>query len=87
MHAPFVAEGFAGEHRVTVREGDMSRIEGPYDLIWSAGALHVLSVPGGLAAWLGALARGAAVAFFQACWFSDAPSARAKAFRRESIPT
>ncbi|MEM8731588.1 MAG: class I SAM-dependent methyltransferase [Pseudomonadota bacterium] len=48
---------------VTVRCGDMARIDGPYDLIWCAGAIYFLGVTEGLRAWSGALAPGGAVAF------------------------
>ncbi|QEW19896.1 trans-aconitate 2-methyltransferase [Marinibacterium anthonyi] len=48
---------------VSVRAGDMADLEGPYDLIWSAGALYFLGVSEGLRAWAPALAKGGAVAF------------------------
>ncbi len=48
---------------VAVRSGDMAEITGPYDLIWSAGALYFLGVTEGLRMWKDALARGGVVAF------------------------
>lgn len=48
---------------VVVRAGDMGDLHGPYDLIWSAGALYFLGVTEGLQAWAPALASGGAVAF------------------------
>ncbi|ETX30705.1 class I SAM-dependent methyltransferase [Roseivivax isoporae] len=48
---------------VTVRRGDMRLLSGPYDLIWSAGAISFLGVTQGLSAWRRALAPGGTVAF------------------------
>ncbi|MGR3805485.1 class I SAM-dependent methyltransferase [Marinibacterium profundimaris] len=48
---------------VSVRHGDMGALEGPFDLIWSAGALYFLGVTEGLTAWADALAPGGGVAF------------------------
>ncbi|EPX85000.1 class I SAM-dependent methyltransferase [Salipiger mucosus] len=50
---------------VSVRTGDMGALEGPFDLIWSAGAIYFLGVIEGLRAWREALAPGGAVAFSQ----------------------
>ena len=66
--------------RVTVREGDMARVEGPYDLIWCAGALYFLGVTEGLRAWRGALAPGGTVAFSEPVYLTDPPSEAARAF-------
>lgn len=49
----------------TVRTGDMGALTGPYDLIWSAGAIYFLGVTEGLRAWAPALAPGGVVAFSQ----------------------
>ncbi|MEX5729244.1 trans-aconitate methyltransferase [Rhodovulum iodosum] len=89
LHAGFVAQAaarFAGEPRVTVRQGDMGELTGPYDLIWSAGALYFLGVSEGLGRWRAALAPGGAVAFSQACWFTDTPSERARAYWAAEYP-
>lgn len=78
----FVAEARArhpDDARVSIREGDMAEITGPFDLIWSAGAVYFLGVEQALTLWKSALAPGGAVAFSQACWFSDAPSEAAQA--------
>ncbi len=48
---------------VTVKTGDMTRLEGQVDLIWCAGALYFLGVTEGLTGWRDALAAGGAVAF------------------------
>ncbi|WP_108482388.1 class I SAM-dependent methyltransferase [Oceaniglobus ichthyenteri] len=49
--------------RATVEQGDMAQITGPYDLIWSAGALYFIGVTEGLNAWVKQLAPGGRIAF------------------------
>jgi trans-aconitate methyltransferase len=49
--------------RVSVRQGDMAQPGGPFDLIWSAGALYFLGVTEGLKQWRTALKPGGWVAF------------------------
>ncbi|RYH10392.1 trans-aconitate 2-methyltransferase [Tropicimonas sp. IMCC6043] len=67
LHAPFAAAAAARcarfGPRVTARAGSMAELEGPYDLIWCAGALYFLGVTEGLTAWRPALAPGGRVAF------------------------
>ncbi len=65
--------------RVTVREGDMARVSGPYDLIWCAGGLYFLGLTEGLRLWRGALAPGGHVAFSEPC-LPPRPSDAARAF-------
>lgn len=65
--------------RVTILQADMARIINAYDLIWCAGAVYFLGVTEALSAWRKALNRGGAVAFTEACWFTDDRSARAQA--------
>jgi len=77
---------FADERRARVRQGDMGALTGPFDLIWSAGALHFLGVTEGLSRWRATLAPGGAVAFSEACWFTATPSARARAFWDREYP-
>lgn len=88
LHAPFVAKARAryADPRVSVRVGDMGDLTGPYDLIWSAGALYFLGIEDGLSRWGRALAPGGAVAFSEACWFTDRPSARARAYWEQEYP-
>ncbi|MZR12934.1 methyltransferase domain-containing protein [Maritimibacter sp. DP07] len=76
-HAGFVAQARARlrhEPRLTVREGDMARPGGPYDLIWSAGALYFLGITDGLKTWRAALAPGGAVAFSELVFLVDTPA-------------
>lgn len=49
--------------RVKVWQGDMGAIAGPYDLIWSAGAVYFLGVTEALRAWRPALTRAGRIAF------------------------
>lgn len=65
--------------RVTVRQGDMAGVTGPYDLIWCAGGLYFLGVTEGLGLWRTALAPGGHVAFSEPC-LPPRPSAAARAF-------
>lgn len=53
----------AGLPNVSVRQGDMAALTGPYDLIWCAGALYFLGIAQGLSGWRAALAPGGCVAF------------------------
>lgn len=72
----------AGQARVAdlpnaaLRVGDMGALTGPYDLIWSAGAIYFLGVTEGLRAWRAALAPGGVVAFSQGVFLGgDEPQA------------
>lgn len=81
-HADFtrsVAERFGGP-RVTVRTGDMTDLDGPFDFIWSAGAIYNVGIGKALAAWREALAPGGHVAFSHPAWFTLSPSDGARDF-------
>ncbi|WP_291195636.1 trans-aconitate 2-methyltransferase [Hyphomonas sp.] len=71
---------FAGDPLVRISQGSMEHLTGPYDLIWSAGAVYFLGVTRALNAWRGALTETGAVAFSHPCLFTDAPSEAALAF-------
>lgn len=71
---------FAGEASVQITQGSMEHLTGPYDLIWSAGAVYFLGVASALGAWRGALTETGAVAFSHPCLFTDTPSEAALAF-------
>jgi hypothetical protein len=58
----------------------MENLTGPYDLIWSAGAVYFLGVTRALEAWRSALTETGVVAFSHPCLFTDAPSEAALAF-------
>lgn len=71
--------------RVTVREGDMAEVTGPYDFIWCAGGIYFLGVTEGLRLWRKALAPGGRIAFSEPC-LPPRPSAAARAFWAEEYP-
>ena len=71
---------FAGDPSVRIFAESMEGLTGPYDLIWSAGAVYFLGVARALNAWRGALSDQGAVAFIHPCLFTDAPSKAALAF-------
>jgi len=69
--------------RVSAYAGHMGKLKGPFDLIWSAGALYFLGIEKGLKLWRPTLAKGGAVAFSEPCLYTDTPSAAAMAFWHE----
>ena len=71
---------FADDPSVRIIQGSMENLTGPYDLIWSAGAVYFLGVTRALDAWRSALTETGAVAFSHPCLFTDAPSEAALAF-------
>ena len=78
-HADFVEAAAAlNLPQVDARQGDMADLTGPHDLIWAAGSLYFLGITEGLRAWRRTLAPGGAVAFSEACWFTEAPSDRSR---------
>lgn len=76
----------AGDARVELRQADMSRLSGPYDFIWSAGAVYFLGVTQALRGWRPALAAGGAVAFSQIAWRVPDPPEEAQAFWAAGYP-
>ncbi len=83
LHPDFierVARGWAQDGRVTAHQGDMATPGGPFDLIWSAGAVYHLGVTEALRGWRGALAPGGRIAFSELVWTTDAPAVAARSF-------
>lgn len=70
--------------RVSVALGDMRDPSGPFDLIWSAGALYFLGVTPGLSAWARALAPGGRIAFSHPLVREDDPPGVAAFWEGES---
>ena len=71
-------ERFAGDPVIRAEEGDMAAAPGgPYDLIWSAGAVYFLGISGALAAWRRVLTPSGAVVFSHPTLWEDTPGARA----------
>lgn len=82
-HKPFIDDvlgRFGDDPRVTAYVGDMAKLKGPFDFIWSAGAVYFLGIEKALNCWRPALEKGGAVAFSEPCLFTDDPSPRALGF-------
>lgn len=79
-HPPFIDAIRTRYPDVTAFAGDMATAEGPFDLIWCAGALYFLGLSSGLAAFRPRLAETGAIAFSEPCLFTDIPSEEARAF-------
>ncbi len=71
---------FTEDASVQITEASMENLTGPYDLIWSAGAVYFLGINRVLNAWRSALTETGAVAFSHPCLFTDSPSSAALAF-------
>lgn len=87
-HLDFVTEvrtRFAGDDRVDAihgtlapdAKGGMAR-HGPYEFIWSAGAVYFVGIPAALTSWRQRLASGGSAAFSQPCFFDGDPSQGAR---------
>lgn len=75
-HAGFIDEvraRWSGDPRVDARVEDMRAVDGPFDLIWSAGALYSIGLEPALAAMFGKLAPGGALIFSEMCWITPTP--------------
>lgn len=82
-HPPFIEAlraRYPKEPRLTAIAGDMALVDGPFDLIWCAGALYFLGLDAGLATLRDKLAPGGVLAFSHPCHFTDTPSPEALAF-------
>lgn len=91
LHAPFIDRIRMEQPDVTAIAGDMLAPdilaqEGPFDLIWSAGAAYGPGVAASLAAWRGALAPGGAVAFSDCLWRRAQRPLAAQAFWAREYP-
>lgn len=77
LHAPFVervAAAWAFDPRVEAQVGSMTEAAGPFDLVWSAGALYFLGIEAGLRHFRSRLAPGGVVAFSELAWLVDDPA-------------
>lgn len=78
---PFIERVRARFPQVATHVADMANPPGgPFDLIWSAGAVYQLGVAEALAAWRGHLRPGGRVVFSDLCWRAADPPAEARAF-------
>lgn len=82
-----VREAWRGNDRVTVLNADMKAIANRYDLIWCAGAVYFMGVEAALSAWRKTLLPNGAIAFSEACWFTDTPSERPKKMWANEYPS
>lgn len=80
-------ETWTDDGRVTVLKADMKAIANPYDLIWCAGAVYFMGVEKALKSWRKSLLSGGAIAFSEACWFTDTRSERANTLWDREYPT
>jgi SAM-dependent methyltransferase len=75
--------------RIETLQADMSAPPvpiGEFDLIWSEGAIYVVGVEAGLAAWSPLLELGGRIAFTELSWISEDVSETARRFWAESYP-
>ena len=87
LHAPYLsaaarrADALGQGHRFTGVIGDMGAppLSGPFDLIWSEGAIYSVGVAEGLRVWRDLLKPGGIVAFSDAVWLTADPDPRARA--------
>lgn len=82
-----VRDDWSDDDRVTALKADMKVVANQYDLIWCAGAVYFMGVEAALRAWRKALLPKGAIAFSEACWFTDTPSPRAQALWAKEYPT
>ncbi|WGW03228.1 class I SAM-dependent methyltransferase [Tropicibacter oceani] len=77
-HAPFVAQAakrWGRDSRVTLMTGDMQDAEGPFDVIWCAGALYFLGLREGLDVMRGKLRPGGILCFSELVFRGGEPDA------------
>jgi SAM-dependent methyltransferase len=94
-HQPYLDElnrraGAAGlSGKVRTRRMDMRDLrteKGPFDLIWSEGALYVMGFREGLKVCHGLLAPGGSLAVSELCWLSPDPPAECREFLEAEYP-
>ncbi|WP_425099053.1 SAM-dependent methyltransferase [Tropicibacter sp. S64] len=81
-HAPFVeqaARRWGRDSRVTLVTGDMREAEGPFDVIWCAGALYFLGLREGLELMRGKLAPGGVLCFSELVFRVAEPATEVRA--------
>lgn len=89
LHEPFVRQirtRFVANPRVSAEVGDMARLSGPYDFIWSAGAVYNIGVGRAVEAFRSALRPGGRMAFSHLCWLGPERPEAAVAFWAEEYP-
>lgn len=69
--------------RIRAKKHSYLDVDGPFDLIWCAGAVYFVGIEAALETWATKLAPGGAVAFSEPAWKSATPSDTATAFWAE----
>ncbi len=94
-HQPFLDElqrraeaaGVSGRIQVSLRDmRSLNESDGPFDLIWSEGALFVMGFREGLAACRSLLAPGGGLAASEMCWLRPDPPAACRQFFAAAYP-
>lgn len=94
-HQPFLDElvrrakpaGVTGRIQVSLRDmRSLSKDDGPFDLIWSEGAIFVVGFREGLAAWHSLLASGGGLAVSELAWLRSDPPEECQRFFAEVYP-
>jgi len=89
LHPGYIAQvraRWGDDPRVSALVADMTDPEGPFDLVWSAGALYFLGITAGLAHFRTRLAPGGVVAFSELVWLGAARPAEVVAALAEEYP-
>ncbi|SMH57352.1 trans-aconitate 2-methyltransferase [Maritimibacter sp. HL-12] len=89
LHPDFIGQvraRWGDDPRVTAEVADMRAPEGPFDLVWSAGALYFLGITEGLGHFRSRLAPGGAVAFSELVWLGEDRPAAAVALLAQEYP-
>jgi cyclopropane fatty-acyl-phospholipid synthase-like methyltransferase len=88
-HQPFLDElqrraaaaGVSGKIQISLRDmRTLAKDDGPFDLIWSEGAIFVVGFREGLAAWHSLLAPGGGLAVSEMAWLRSDPPAECRQF-------
>jgi len=94
-HQPFLGElqrrataaGVSGKIQISLRDmRTLEKDEGPFDLIWSEGAIFILGFREGLAAWHSLLAPGGGLAVSEMAWLRSDPPGECRRFFAEVHP-
>jgi len=95
VHAPYLfdlrtrAEAAGIATRINPVQASMDTLPfpaGSFDLLWAEGSIFIMGVERGITAWRDFIRPGGYLAFTEAVWFTDAPSAEVKRFWQEVYP-
>ena len=95
VHAPFlfdvrmraVAAGILARINVVCATMDtLPFTSGSFDLLWAEGSIFIMGVERGITEWKKFMRPGGYLAFTEAVWFTDTPSADVKRFWQENYP-